>query len=139
MGYRSPYVYTLAIKLGSTAPADSLTYYGGVHLIAWSDLNRNLVRLYIPKTGRIVGVQLHLKCAAAGTAENVIFALRLNDTTDYPIATISMNSTSNLVQNLNLNISVVSGDYVELKMTTPAWVTNPTTCYTGGHILIECE
>jgi hypothetical protein len=65
--------------------------------------------------------------------------IRLNNTTDYALATVQMNAANVLLANYALDIPVVAGDYILLKITTPAWVTNPTGCFIGGSILIECE
>jgi len=37
----------------------------------------------------------------------------------------------------NLNVSVVAGDYIEIKGVQPTWVTNPLTTIYQGHIYIE--
>ena len=38
-----------------------------------------------------------------------------------------MSSASNDFGVTGLSISLVAGDYIEFKLTTPAWATNPTT------------
>jgi hypothetical protein len=63
-----------------------------------------------------------------GTGESGTLAIRKNNTTDYTISTgVLMNAANVYVQATGLSgASFVSGDYFELKFTTPTWATNPT-------------
>jgi len=139
-GYNSwPFMYTLPIGTASGNPSDSSTYYiGSIPNQPWASA-ATLNRVYIPRAGQIRAAALNIQNTVNGSAEDVVCVFRLNNTTDYAFATVSMNAANVLLANYALDIPVIAGDYILLKITTPAWVTNPTGCFIGGSILIECE
>jgi hypothetical protein len=139
-GYNSwPYMYTLPIGTASGNPADSTSYYiGSIPNQPWAGA-ATLNRVYIPRAGWIRAAAFNIQNTVNGTDEDVVCVIRLNNTTDYALATVQMNAANVLLANYALDIPVVAGDYILLKITTPAWVTNPTGCFIGGSILIECE
>ena len=73
----------------------------------------------------------------AGTAENWSLYIRLNNTTDTLIATIGAATNARQFSNAALNISVVAGDYIEIKSVQPTWATNPLTTLYGGYLYVE--
>lgn len=138
MGYKSPQAYALFLRASSIAPADSTTYYFGNATLAWTTV-ANACRVYILKTGIVRAIQFVFQADGGATAEDVTFILRKNNTTDYAITTSGLNAPVNYIANLALAIPVIAGDYFEIKVMTPAWVTNPTGVTTAGNVLIECE
>jgi len=111
-------------------PADSTTYFLAMsQSITTSTASGNAdTRMYIPVTGTIT------KCygtatvsGTLGTTETSTVAIRLNNTTDTTVtSSLAMNTADNAFSNTGLSISVTAGDYIEYKVTTPAWATNPT-------------
>jgi hypothetical protein len=140
MGYKSPHIYTINIQPNTTNPADSKTYYFGSTSYAWVDGTPGVSRIYICKPGILRCATLYVYCTVIASAEDVAVSIRKNDTTDYSIdAAVHLNAASTLVSNKTMNIPLAADDYIEIKVVTPAWVTNPTGVFVGGHILIECE
>lgn len=120
-------------------PADGTTYFpqpsGGIN-ITFSD---GRTRFMIPKDGtikRFVGVVY--VAGVLGSAENVSIYVRLNATTDVTVTTTSQwTATENAVSNTAMSQAVVAGDFIEVKIVTPTWVTNPTTVTMSASISIE--
>jgi hypothetical protein len=136
MGYLGPGGYSLRLHHSSTSPLDSTTYYFGGTNNAWTTTTTRS-RVYIPQSGIIRIINYFFTCTS-GTNENLEFYIRINGTTDYAVDTafpISANEV--VVSNYNLAIPVQAGDYLEIKVVTPAWVTNPTGILGGGHIIIQ--
>ncbi len=122
----APY-YTLALQCAPTNPAASTTYYFGAspNVVMWT---ASIAKQYIPQAGTIVYADLPMNDngldASAGTYS---LWIRLNNTTDY-LVTNTMNNASGATPfyfHGALNIPVVQGDYIEAKLTTPAWGTAP--------------
>jgi len=110
----------------NTSPADSTSYamsaFAGFGLVTTFANNK----MYVQRAGVITRIRLFGICTA-GTAENVTVAFRLNDTTDTTItSTLQLNATPFTAENTALSIAVADGDYFGIKVTTPAFVTNPT-------------
>jgi len=97
----------------------------------------NRWRVYIPKTGTIKAVYIYSYAGTAGSAENWSMNVRKNNITDTLIQTLAASTNDRIWSNTSLNISVVAGDYVEIKEVQPAWVTNPATVTRSGVIYIE--
>jgi len=131
--------YTLQASAQAISPADATTYYFGI----WSGLapqtTAGISRLYIPKTGAIKAAYGYINVAGTlGSTENTTFNIRLNNTTDTLISnTVVLNASSVVFSNTSLNIAVTAGNYVEIKMTGPTWVTNPTTVRPSVVLYIE--
>lgn len=124
------------ISAGSFSPADSTTYYLGDIPLAPTATEGNR-RIYFNQAGRVIGAVLSF-FQTAGTAENSTISFRLNATTDTALSTTVDNSAIFRINNTTLTpITVAVGDFFELKWATPAWVTNPTTVFITGYILVS--
>ena len=115
---------------------DNTTYYAGSKAIPWQTTGA-LVRVYVPKAGTVKRAYIEWDAGTAGTNEDVTMNLRLNDTTDTLIATVGTNQAQKLFSNTALGVVVVAGDFIEVKVSTPAWGTNPANVAIGGQIYIE--
>jgi hypothetical protein len=73
----------------------------------------------------------------AGTNQAWSLYIRKNNTTDYLIATLSVATNERVFSNAGLSISMVTGDYFEIKGVQPTWTTNPTTTIYGGYVYLE--
>jgi hypothetical protein len=131
-----PTPYTLSVQALTSSPADGATIYFG-QLPKAPTTTANISKVYIPKTGTIKRVNIYCYSGTAGTAENWSAYIRLNNTTDTLIETIGASTNERIFNNESLNISVVAGDYIEIKMINPTWATNPATTIFGGYIYIE--
>jgi hypothetical protein len=138
MGYKKAQYYTLHIQQGSSHnPVDSTTYYLG-GLITSPSPAQGVGRMYIPRTATIVTAYLFSYNDADVTNEDITFELQKNATTDYSLFSANFGGGKSLAADAtNLDIPVSRGDYIELKITTPAWVTNPTNMRTHLILLLR--
>jgi hypothetical protein len=130
--------YALQATHGSSNYAASTVYYfgnmgGNITTVA----QRN--KIYIPANGTIK--KAYVSYFVGGTlasTEAITLAIRLNNTTDYTINnTATLNAVTTDFNNAALNIAVSAGDFIELKLTTPAFVTAPTTVRCSVVLFIE--
>ena len=130
--------YALPLTALTFDPADNSTYHFGIQAAAPHLLGIGGVRrVYIPKTGSIKTARVYWYGTAAGSAEDISMYIRLNNTTDTLVKTVGESALGRLFDNASLNIAVVAGDYIEIKIVCPTWVTNPTGVLLGGIISIE--
>ena len=128
--------YTLSVQALTSSPADGATIYFG-QLPKAPTTSANISKIYIRKAGTIKMVQLYCYSGTAGTAEAWVANIRLNNTTDTQIASVAAAASERIFTNSSLNIPVVAGDYIEIKLVNPTWATNPLTTIFGGYIYIE--
>ena len=131
------FVYSLNFSSLSFDPVDATTYYFGNQSRAASSL-AGYSPIYIRRSGKIIMAEVTTTgYTAAGTNESISMYIRLNNTTDILIQTVATAATTRVFSNTALNIDVVPGDYIELKMICPTWVTNPAGVALGGYVLIQ--
>lgn len=136
-----PRLYSVGLIGGyaSFNPVDATLYFWGGHDGIWATASGKEGRVYFPKKGVIRAVNLTTyNGAVAGTNEDMTMYIRLNNTTDYLIGTVGSTDRIKTWLNESLNIPVTPTDYIEIKITTPTWVTNPTGVSSWGCLLIEC-
>jgi hypothetical protein len=121
----------------NSAPADSTIYYFGARVTTWGSTAATNIRIIMPIKGWIRHVQVSWLSTVNTTNEDIPMLLRVNDTTDYPVATVGLVDAVKVFNNNNIGISVEQGDFIHFKFTTPAWVTNPANVAT--HYIIELE
>jgi hypothetical protein len=114
-------------------PLDATNYYAG-DLSASLDWGTTAAarRHYVAASFELIAASIMVRVAGTiGTGESGTLAIRKNNTTDYTISTgVLMNAANVYVQATGLSgASFVSGDYFELKFTTPTWATNPTNVF----------
>ena len=130
--------YTLEVGfLPAFAPADATSYYFGQFHGLTPQTIADISRVYIRKTGVIRTANILTYATTAGTNESWSFYIRLNNTTDYLIQTISATTNMRTFTSSSMNIPVVAGDYIEIKMVCPTWVTNPSGVRGNGYLIIE--
>lgn len=111
-------------------PLDARTYFleFGKIITTSTVAGLNLQKLFIPKAGTLD--ICYGTCRVGGTlgsAGSSTLSIRLNNTTDTAItSTLAMTAADNTFSNTSLGISVSAGDYIEFKVDTPTWATNPT-------------
>lgn len=131
--------YSLIASLATTtqSPADSATYYfGSVPRNALTTVAGS-TRVYIPKVGTIKAVFLFFS-QTAGSNETSTLSIRLNNTTDTTInAAVTNDAAQTIFSNTALAITVIAGDYFEIKWPTPIWATNPLVSLASATIYIE--
>jgi hypothetical protein len=128
--------YTLSVQALTSSPVDAQTIYFGnlpkapVTVAATS-------KVYIPKAGTIKRAEIYCYSGTAGTNQAWSGYIRLNNTTDTLIATLSVATSERVFSNSSLSIAVVAGDYFEIKFINPTWATNPLTTIFGGYVYID--
>jgi len=128
--------YTLSVQALTSSPVDAQTIYFG-NLPKAPVTTANISKVYIPKTGTIKRAEIYCYSGTAGTNQAWSGYVRLNNTTDTLIATLSVATNERVFSNSALSIAVVAGDYIEIKFINPTWATNPLTTIFGGYIYIE--
>jgi hypothetical protein len=128
--------YAINVQALTSSPTDSQTVYFGM-LPKAPTTTANISKVYIPKSGTIKHVEIYCYSGTAGTAESWSLYVRLNNTTDTLIRTLAVSASERRFYNDALNITVVAGNYIEIKGVQPLWATNPLTCIYGGFIYIE--
>lgn len=128
--------YTQWIVAISSSPADGVTTYFGMNPVV-PTTTAATSKVYIRKAGVIKIAEIYCYSGTAGTNENWSLYVRLNNTTDYLIATLGAATNERVFSNTSLSIPVVAGDYFEIKSVQPTWATNPLTTTFGGYVYIE--
>lgn len=128
--------YTINVQALTSSPADNGTVYFGM-LPKAPITTANVSKVYIRQAGTINGAEIYCYSGTAGTAESWSLYVRVNNTTDHLIATVSAATSERVFSNTGLNISVNAGDYIEIKSVQPTWATNPLTTIYGGYIRIN--
>jgi hypothetical protein len=128
--------YTLSVQALTSAPADGATIYFGQLPKAPVTVAGNS-RVYIRKAGTVKAANIFSFSGTIGTADAWPCSIRLNNTTDTLIESVAANTAERTWDNVSLNISVVVGDYVEIKCVNPTWATNPNTTIFGGYLYVE--
>lgn len=129
-------VYTLGVQALTSSPTDAQTVFFG-NLPKAPVTAGATSKIYIPRTGTITKVEIYVYSGTAGSAEAWSLYVRLNNTTDTLIQTLSVSASERRFTNTGLSIAVVAGDYIEIKGIQPTWATNPLTTIYGGYIYIE--
>lgn len=115
----------IQINQGTSNPSDAITYYMK-NLSVWAT-GLGSSAIYIPFACTLTNVYAKVTVAVTGTSENVAFYIRVNDTTDNAVTTTwQWTAASNAVSATSFGLSLSAGDYINLKVVTPTWVTNPT-------------
>jgi len=127
--------YAIAIQALTSSPADGATAFIGSAPRAPGAVG--LHKIPIVKAGTITAAAVAVYSGTAGSNEAWSLYIRLNNTTDYLIATLSVATSERLFTNTNLSIAVVAGDYFSIKSVQPTWGTNPLTTTYGGHVYVE--
>lgn len=128
--------YAINVQALTSSPTDAQTVYFGTMPKA-PITTAGVSKVYIPKAGRITRAEIYCYSDTAGTAESWSLYVRLNNTTDYLIATLTSANSERIFSNSALVIPVAAGDYIEIKGVQPTWATNPATTIYGGYIYIE--
>ena len=136
MGYKSPNTYSLAFGCTSSNPLDSTAYFFGFIQNLGLTTVFAATKIPIPRRGRITDVTFNIyNSAVEPTGENTAFTIRKNDATDYAVYNSAFSGGLHFVSNLSIPVNI--GDYIVIRIDTPAWVTNPQGTYINGNILIE--
>lgn len=128
--------YTINVQALTSSPADGATVYFG--MLPKAPVSAAATsKVHIRKSGTITAANIYCYSGTAGTNESWSLYVRVNNTTDYLIQTLSVSTSERIFTNSSLSIAVSAGDYIEIKSVNPTWATNPLTTIFGGYIYIE--
>lgn len=118
-------------------PTDATTrYVGATNLTPSAAIS--LVAFTIPQAGTITSSSIAFVAASTtGSSEAISCYLRINDTTDYLVATVSAATANRTFVNNSMSIAVAANDTIALKWVFPTWVTNPAGVTIGGIAVME--
>ena len=128
--------FVINVQALTSSPTDSQTVYFGtlpkapVTVAATS-------KIYIRKSCTLKVAEIYCYSGTAGTNESWSLYVRKNNTTDTLIATLAVNTNERVFTNAALNVSLVAGDYLEIKGVQPLWATNPLTTIYSGYLYFE--
>jgi len=132
--YTSPII--INVQGLSYNPADGVTrYFGMLPRAPVTTASSN--RIYIRENGTLTAAEIFAFSSTAGSAEGWSLYVRLNNTTDYLIATVSAATNERSWTNTSLSVPLVAGDYITIKCVQPTWATNPNGTIFGGYITIK--
>lgn len=135
--------YSLQFSAGSsigTNPADATTYYFGNYSALAPNTGAERQVEYAPIAGTLTKAYVDVFCTVAATSENVTVAVSINGSTTVNISTTSQWTSAGTlvtVSNTGLSQAVSAGDRFQIKIVTPTWATNPTTCTYNATIWIH--
>lgn len=118
------------VMASSGNPADTIVYFLSTGQTFTSlTASSAASRLYMPRAGTINICYGDVSVSGTlGSNQNCTLALRKNNTTDTSVTTtLQLTAADNTFNNTTLGITVVAGDFLEFKFTSPTWTTNPTT------------
>lgn len=124
-----------AANLGTIS--DGGTYYFGNKAPLAPSASQGQARVYVPKAGTIKAASVEAYFGTAGSDESVSVYIRKNSTTDYLIQAAGIDANQGVWLNGSLNISMAAGDYFEIKVVCPTFMTNPANGRFSGSIYIE--
>ena len=133
--------FTLFFQHVNFSPADSTTYYFGVH-VSMVGLPANSLFANMGFAFKVIGATISCSNnAVSGSTEDVTLQLR-NDTTSTSstIGTFKTNGTTTTIATSSftgLDIDVGASDSICLQMDTPAYATNPTGFQTK--VWVHCQ
>jgi hypothetical protein len=130
----------LAIPIGHSTGTytDADTFYFGSILTLGNGTPANRSKVYFPSNGIITGVVLFVANGNIPTTETIEHYVRVNDTTDYLISTELWERWTS-IKNLNMNVPIATGDYIQIKVVTPTWVTDPTSTNIQGYLVFKAK
>lgn len=125
--------YTIQVQALTSSPTDAQTIYFG-NLPKAPTTTANTSKVYVRTASVIKAAEIYTYAGTGGTNESWSMYIRVNNTTDYLIATVSAATNERVFSKTDFNISLNANDYFEIKMVNPTFVTNPLTFIASGYI-----
>jgi len=131
-------IFTLSVMSPLFTPVNAQTIYIGNYPALGGSTAAGSRRIYIPKTGVLVGVAINiLTNGTVGTGESWAMSIRKGDGTLATVASVATINAHRTFLNTSMSLSVTAGDYVEVQLVNPTWATPPTNISVCGNILIR--
>jgi len=133
------FAYAIPFSHGSTNPTGTNSYlFGGIPNAGASANTGGNRRVNFTENRTIGGADfVWLASGTAGSGESISMYVRINNTTDYLIASVANTNAQKLFQNLALSIAVGPGDYAEIKYTMGGQSTPSTSVFVGGNLFMK--
>lgn len=128
--------YALFVQTPEFDPSDSTNHFFGALPLPPSTTGGER-SIKIPRAGTITRVDVLTYAKTAGGADAWSLYVRLNDTTDTLVATVSSATNLRTFSGSGLAIAVSAGDLIEMKLVSPAWASNPAGVYAAGHVFVK--
>jgi hypothetical protein len=133
---RAIYTIPTGSGLNASSPADGAIFYGGMPLnIESTTAILKAITVYEPSI-IIAAYYIWVASGVAGSAQDISFYIRVNNTADHLIATIGNTSSFKKFENQSLSISLAANDYFEIKVVCPTWTTNPSNVTCNGYVTL---
>ena len=119
-------IFVQTMRSASTL-SDSTTYYLGTGNTPITSAYNSCAYFYIPISGTINTVYGTASVSSThASAQNCTLSIRLNGSSDTTItSTLQLTAADNTFNGTGLGLSVSAGDYIQFKLVTPSWPTNP--------------
>jgi len=125
--------YTINVQALTSSPTDGQTIYFGM-LPKAPTTSANISKIYVRTASVIKAAEIYTYAGTAGTSESWSMYVRVNNATDYLIATVSAATNERVFSKTDFNISLNANDYFEIKLVNPTFATNPLTFIASGYI-----
>lgn len=121
------------------SPVDATDYYIAANGANPGTVSGDAVGVLVPRSGTIKGACFDpVVSGTLGSSETTSAWIQVNGVVGQLISSaILFSATHNVVTNQAMNVPVVAGDRVQIKMTTATWGTNPTTVFYVVTLLVE--
>lgn len=129
------YAMTFSVANISSVASATTYYFGNSQLIPGNAPGR--YKIYIPKSGTLKVVDIFSYAATAGSGEAWEMFVRLNNTTNTSVATVSAATNERRWVNTSLSVAVVIGDWIEFTCITPTFSSAPNNLRLSGVVMIE--
>lgn len=116
--------FTISGGAAAALLADGATYYVGDAPGGWNTTEGRYA-LPLQIAGTIVSFATKIYGGTIGSSENVTVDIWLNNATSVGSHTQTWDSVPKRTITSGLSQAVISGDYIELRVQSPTWVTNP--------------
>lgn len=130
--------YAIPLAAGYiTPPVKNTNYYVGFAYNLQLATSISDTYVYALQTSKIKKFRGIMNMGSIGATETSSLYIRVNNTTDYLVATGAFNQNWTYSFNANLDISLNAGDTFCLKWVTPNWATAPASSALKGMVLLE--
>jgi len=124
MGYNTQPIIPITCEQPIFSPKDDVTYFIGPPINSMPAETGALRKTFIGTSCVIRAAAIAFSMANTPSNEDIEFTIRVNDTTNFVLLTVP---TAEHYQSYTrgLNVPLQQGDFIEIKIKVPAWMTPP--------------
>lgn len=124
--------YVRFVQHATANPVDSETRFFCDRNIAPST-SQIVAQMFIDVDSEIIGADIQIYASStAGSNEAWDLYVRVNNTTDYLIQSVTVAGNQRRWVNNAMSVPLVAGDFISIKSVQPVWATNPLSVTAGG-------